>query len=166
MRTLLASRRESDSRADKALFGPMSPWIRDRFWAAFLLNAVLTYADSPELQLWAPLAHVSINDPIFMIHELKIDTFKLLIAHRSLHCGNDFILLASVLDFVHNNQGRLSEYRPRPWINENRWPIWSRHRVPKKRVNGCYLTCHSLSQSRCLIHFLCSSHTLGTCDNC
>jgi hypothetical protein len=77
------------------VFSPPSSWT----WPCEI-------RDSPELQLWAPLAYISIDDPIFVIHELQADLFKLLVAHRSLHCGNDFILLASLLNVVHNNQWR------------------------------------------------------------
>ena len=74
--------------------------------------------DSPELQLWASLAHacnlphacmgILRDDPIFMIHEAKIDPLKLLLAHHTFHCGDNLILFGSILDFININFWRLS----------------------------------------------------------
>ena len=108
----------------------VSKVVRDRFLAAIFLHMALRNTDSPQLQFGTPFpparCRILTRDPIFMIHELEVDALKLLAAHHSLHCDNDFILLSSVLDFVHNNHWRLGEYRKRrAWVDKDRCNIWS-----------------------------------------
>src|SRR4029077_6206749 len=136
----------------------------------------LRYTDSPELQLWTPFAlarNLAIacigivrDNPIFFIHELKIDTLKLLVAHHSFHPGNNFILLGSILDLIYDNLWRLREYRFRPWIDTNGRAIRWRRRVPTELVNRRCLIYYSLFQSRGFIDIPSCGDTVGDTRYC
>ena len=52
------------------------------------------------LALLLALALNTPYDPVFVVHEFQIGLFKLLLTYRSLHYGNNAILLASVGDRV------------------------------------------------------------------
>lgn len=99
------------------------------------MSTALRDADPPKLQLRATLASISTNNPIFVIHELKIDRLKFFIPYSIFDCGNNSILLSSIPNSLHFNLRGLREEHHRPSIAEHRRPIRLRKGILRKAVS-------------------------------
>ncbi len=94
------------------------------------------------------------DDPIFVIHETKIDRPKLSLTHNSLDCGDNSILLNSISNFIHRNLWRLGQYHLRSGSDRDRWATRLQDRAPSVVMNSCYRRCQSRLQNLCFIDAL------------